>query len=301
MIQGHISSMSFQYGLNNLRQIGYQILQEINKMNQLRGLYHLGKPFLSGSEQQDLNALEQAFGGIVDPLHNARNAFINWNAQCDLELSNYKRNQQIKNFEREKKSVLKLFEKKKPDYAILSSKMQSTLLALEILERTAIRSDTKKEEIVPQGAIEVITVEKAQPYTALKRVESIFQNAHGYVKIMDKWIGKHTLDFVLEVPLHTSVQILTGFVEKKSKTKFSSLLDRLQKEKEGMIEVRRCEPSEFHDRFIITQNELWQSGPSLKDLGITKWGTVSKIGSHATKIDIERRFDELWKSSKELN
>lgn len=292
--------MTFQYGLNNLRQIGFQILQEINKMNQLRGLYHLGKPFLSGSEQQDLNALEQAFGGIVDPLYNARNAFINWNAQCDLELSNYKRNQQAKNFEREKKSVLKLFEKKKPDYTILSSKMQSTLLALEVLERTAVRKDTKREEIVPQGAIEVITVEKAQPYTALKRVESIFQNAQGYVKIMDKWIGKHTLDFVMEVPSNVPVMLLTGFLENKSKTKFSSLFERLKKERKGNVEIRKCEPSEFHDRFIVTLNELWQSGPSLKDLGITKWGIISKIGNHAVKTDIERRFDDLWKSSKEL-
>ena len=57
MIQGNNPNTSFQYGLNNLHQIGNQILQEINKMNQLRGLYHLGKPFLSGNEQQDLNAL----------------------------------------------------------------------------------------------------------------------------------------------------------------------------------------------------------------------------------------------------
>ncbi len=292
--------MAFQYGLNNLRQIGYQILQEINKMNQTRGLYHLGKLFLSGQEKSELNELEQSFGGLVDPLYNARNAFINWNAQCDLELSNYKRNQQVKNFEREKKSVSKLFEKKRPDYAILSSKMQSTLFALEILERIAVRKDAKKEGITPQGAIEVITVEKAQPYTALKRIESIFQNAQGYVKIMDKWIGKHTLDFVLEVPVNVPVMILTGFIEKKSKTKFSSLFERIKKEKEGKIEIRKSEPSEFHDRFIITHNELWQSGPSLKDLGLTKWGIISKIGNTSTKIDIERRFDNLWNKSKDL-
>ena len=98
-------SMTFQYGLNSLRQIGYQILQEISKMNQLRGLYHLRKPFLSGTEQRNLNDLEQEFGGIVDPLYNARNAFINWNAQCDLELNNYKRNQQLKNLERKESSI----------------------------------------------------------------------------------------------------------------------------------------------------------------------------------------------------
>ena len=63
--------MTFQYGLDNLRQIGYQILQEINKMNQTRGLYHLGKLFLSGQEKSELNELEQSFRGLVDPLFNA--------------------------------------------------------------------------------------------------------------------------------------------------------------------------------------------------------------------------------------
>jgi len=191
--------------------------------------------------------------------------------------------------------------KKKPDYAILSSKMRSTLLALEILERTAVSKDTKKEERIPQGAIEVITVEKSQPYTALKRVESIFQNTQVYVKIMDKWIGKRTLDFVMEVPSTVPVMILTGFVEKKSQRKFSSLYERIRKEKGGKIDIRICDPSEFHDRYIITNNELWQSGPSLKDLGITKWGTISKIGNASVKMDIEGRFDNLWKSSTEIN
>ena len=297
--QEHITNKPFQYGLNNLRQIGYQILQEINQMSQLRGMYRLGKSFFTKREQQELNALEQAFSCTIDPLYNVRNTFAKWSAQCDLELSNYKRNQQIRSFEREKKSVLKLLEKKNLDYIMLSSKMQNILLALEVLERTAIRNDTKEETV--QGVIEVITVEKAQPYTALKRVESIFHNAQGYVKIMDKWIGSHTLDFILEIPSQTSVKILTGFVEKKSRTKFSSLLERLQKEKDGAVEIHRCEPSEFHDRFIITQNELWQSGPSLKDLGVTKWGIVSKIGNPTTKRDVEKKFDELWIKSKKLH
>ena len=184
---------------------------------------------------------------------------------------------------------------------LLSSKMQSTLFALEVLQKNSGKKRCKEGgDYSTRSNRSNNSGKSTQLYTALKRVESIFQNAQGFVKIMDKWIGKHILDFVLEVPSNVPVMILTGFLESKSKRKFSSLLERLQKEKNGSIEIRKSEPSEFHDRFIITQNELWQSGPSLKDLGMTKWGTVAKIGNPATKADIERRFDELWNKGKDL-
>jgi hypothetical protein len=273
----------------------------MNKIGRLATLYKLGKPFLPSRDQRDLNDLEQAFGSVIDPLANIRNMFIQWSAQCDLELSNYKRTQQIRNFEREKNGVKKLLEqKKRPEYNILISKMQSALLALEIVEKTAIRNDVKPELVIPPGAVEVITVEKNQPYTALKRVESIFQNASGYVKIMDSWIGEHTLDYVWKIPISVPVFILTSTIEDKSKRKFEIGFKRLEKERLGTTEVKITQRSELHDRYIITQSELWHSGPSLKDLGVKKWGTVSKIGDSTTKQIIEKKFDDLWKSGKQL-
>ncbi len=265
-------------------------------------LYRLGKPFLSSQEQRNLNDLERAFGNVIDPLYNTRNVFLEWSAQCVLELSNYKRTEQVKAFEREKKGVQKqLLDKKKPDYSLLAAKMKSAMMALEVVERTAIRKDLKIEEKIPSGTAEVITVEKAQPYTALKRVEGIFQNSNGYLKIMDKWVGERTLDFVWKAPLGIPVMILTSVIEGKSRTKFQVAYERILKERSGSLEIRQCNPSEFHDRCILTQNDLWISGPSLKDLGVTKWGIVAKIGNTTKKVEIERKFDEIWKSSRPLD
>lgn len=291
--------MGFTYGFASLRQSGNVILQEINRIGGLVTIYRLGKPLLSSGEQRGLNDLEQTFGSIIDPLTNIRNLFIQWNAQCDLELSNYKRTQQVRNFEREKNGVRKLLEKKnKPDYSMLLSRMQGTLLALELVERTSVRNELSPEFKVPTGAIDVITVEKAQPFAALKRVESIFQSANSYVKIMDKYVGEHTLDFVWKVPTQIPVSILTSIIQKKPQ--FDAAHKRILKERQGGLEIRICEPSELHDRYIITQNEFWQSGPSLKDLGITKWGILAKIGNITTKAEIEKKFDDLWKSSKQF-
>jgi len=291
--------MTYNPSFYQLRQLGYFILQEISKLDNARTLYRLGKPLLSGGEQRDLKELENAFGSL-DFLSQSRNAFTEWNAKCDFELSNYKRTQQVRNFEREKRGVQKLFEKMKPDYTILVTKMKNTLYALEIVEKTAVKKEVRLEEKIPSGAIEVITVEKSQPFTTMKRIEAIFQSASGYVKILDKYIGEHSLDFVWKVPSHIPVKILTSIVEEKTKRTFEAGYKRLQKERLAKVEVRICKPSEFHDRYIITQNELWHSGPSLKDLGITKWGTVSKIGNSQTKLDIENRFQEIWKTSNEL-
>lgn len=293
--------MMYMYGFYSLKQTGYAIFQEINKISGMVGLYRISKPFLHPQDQRNLSDWEKAIGPAVDILYNVRNAFIEWSAQCDLELSNYKRTPQVRAFEREKNGVKRLLEKKKADYSILATKMRGTMLALEVVERTAIKKDLKLEEKVPASAVEVITVEKAQPFTTLKRVEGIFQNAVGYVKIMDKWAGERTLDFVWKIPAGIPVMVLTSVIQEKSKAKFQVAYERIIKERSGGLEIRRCEPSELHDRCILTQNELWISGPSLKDLGITKWGIVAKIGDVAKKVEIEKKFDELWKSGRPLD
>jgi hypothetical protein len=115
---------------------------------------------------------------------------------------------------------------------------------------------------------------------------------------MDKYVGEHTLDFVWKVPVHIPVSILTSVIQKKPQ--FDVAHKRIQKERQGNLKVCLCEPTEFHDRCIITQNEFWQSGPSLKDLGVTKWGIIAKIGNMQTKAEIEKKFDDLWRSGKQL-
>ena len=92
--------------------------------------------------------------------------------------------------------------------------------------------------------------------------------------------------------------ILTSTIERNTKAKFEAKFSRLAKERIGKVDVRRMKQSEFHDRYIITQDELWHSGPSLKDLG-KKLGIVAKIGDVQTRMTIEKKFDEFWNSSEQ--
>lgn len=279
-----------------LIQRGHAILEELNKLHGMVSLYHLGKPILSPTDQRDLNELERILGPVIDPLRNVRNAFAEWSAQCDMQLAGYKRTAPVRAFERERNAFQKLLYKKKPNYSLLTTKLKEVILALDVVQRTAVKAEFPPEKI--PGVVEVVTVDRAQPFTALKRIEGIFANAKGYLKIMDKWVGERTLDFIWMVPTELPVSILTSIVEKKSIGRFGMALQRLAKERKAVIELRKCEPSELHDRYIITQDELWMSGPSLKDLGITKWGVVAKIGDATKKVEIERKFDVIWKLAK---
>lgn len=280
-----------------LLQRGNAILEELNRLHNMVSLYRFGKPILSPTDRKDLNELERIFSPLIDPLRNVRNVFAEWSAQCDLALAEYKRTASVRAFEREKNAFQKLLYKENAKYSLLTTKMKQVTLALDVVQRTAVKAELSLEQKIA-GAVDVLTVDKAQPFTALKRIQGIFANARSYVKIMDKWIGERTLDYVWQVPTGLPVSILTSVVEKKSKGKFRIGLQRLTKEKKAVIETRICDPSEFHDRYIITQDELWMSGPSLKDLGITKWGSVARIGDINKKREIEQKFDTLWNLAK---
>lgn len=280
----------------SIQQSGLAILNEINRVSELVTVYRFTKPFLSGRDQKDLNDLENTLGNILDPLSTARNVFLEWNTQCDLELLNFKKTEQIRVFEREKKMVTKLLNTKKRDYPLLAAKMKSVLLALEIVERTSSRKELPYSEKIPTNAIEVIHVEKGQQFTALKRIEGIFMNAEGYLKLMDNWVDERTLDFIVHISPIMPVKILTSKIQ--NKTKFETGFKRLCEQRNQNLELRINTPSDFHDRYIISQNDFWISGQSLKDIGLKKFGIVARIGNTPEKQSVERKFDEIWNRSK---
>src|SRR3990172_4416589 len=159
------------YGLS---QQGHALLEEIGKIRNTVTVYRLGKPFLSPRELRQLETFERAFGSVVDPLSNIRNAFFEWSAQCDLALAHYRRTVQVRVFERGRNALGKLLGRRRPDYSLIASTMKQVLLSLEVVQRTAIPIEAAVPVVrVPPGATEVIAVEKGKPFTALKQIEGI--------------------------------------------------------------------------------------------------------------------------------
>lgn len=63
------------------------------------------------------------------------------------------------------------------------------------------------------------------------------------------------------------------------------------------FQIRKCKKGLLHDRYIISRNQVYSIGSSLKDLG-KKMSSIIEITE--TKTEIEKQFDKIWSSSSKL-
>lgn len=280
-----------------LVQEGNAIIQELSKLQGMKFIYTLGKFTLNPKDRKDLTDIEQILGPHIDPLATIRSMFAKWSINCDIYLSQYKRASQIKSFERERNKVQKMLDQKRPDIQLLISKMSQILMSLDIVNENAVSLPPPKLKPLPTKPTKItpraIVIKKGKPFSAMKEVEEIFEKARGYIKVMDKWTSDKTLDFFWRAA-SVPIKILTCIIEEKSVPRFQVAYRRIKEERGTDFEIRKCKPEELHDRYLITQDELWTSGPSLKDLGSKSWGTITEVKDKQKKAEIEKIFDELW-------
>jgi len=160
-----------------------------------------------------------------------------------------------------------------------------------------IKSKNQVENQVPSKAKGVILVQPRHPYTALREVERILGVAKEYLKIVDPWLGEESLDFLWKVSPTVPIRVLTKTVVDSES--FNSAYRRLVREKGGGIEIRKTDSDELHDRIIITEDQVWLLGPSLKDLG-KKLGTISKISDKKVRNQMETFFDRIWNLARQI-
>ena len=93
---------------------------------------------------------------------------------------------------------------------------------------------------------------------------------------MDKWVSDKTLEYFASAP-EVPIKILTSVIDNKKRVQFQVMLNRINETRSNPIEVRICDPKEFHDRYIISGKELWVIGSSLKDVGYKNWTTLNRV------------------------
>ncbi|MFX1484472.1 MAG: hypothetical protein ACFFCP_14935 [Promethearchaeota archaeon] len=126
----------------------------------------------------------------------------------------------------------------------------------------------------------------------------IFQNAMGFVKVVDTFPGPNSLKALSETPKGTPIQFLAlDQMSRKNVKEFERLANELCLEREE-VEVRYMPKDSFHDRFILTKPFGWHLGSSMKDLG-RKITRIGPMGVEETeKVIIQ--FDYFWPLSRPL-
>jgi len=155
----------------------------------------------------------------------------------------------------------------------------------EIKKLTVIE---EKQILLPPGS----------PYTGFRKIEELLRKSTGYIKIIDSYVDEDILDILFNVAKEIPIFLLTAFTGGKGKGKrFVKLCKRFKTER-PRFEIRKCDPSILHDRFILTKNNGWTIGSSIKDIG--KRMTMITPLTVDTLKNAEELFKQIWHNSKNL-
>jgi len=282
---------------NQLSQELYQIIKLTSDLQGAKLIYNFLKSEASTSERKTMDSAESIASPHLDFFTNIRNLFTRWIIQSDIYIENLSKDNFLRRFLKQRDKIQNELDKQKPNATKLVGFLNELQIHLEALQQYGKPKMKKLEEISEKNENkDTIILEKGKPFDALRQVSEIFQKAESYIKLMDKYTGSKTLDFFVDVP-EVPIKILTSQIETKNQIQFKVLYQRLKEEKKGLIEIRRCLPDKFHDRYALTEKEAWIIGPSLKDVGYKNWGTLSLIKDKEQRKKIEKIFDELWSSS----
>jgi hypothetical protein len=161
------------------------------------------------------------------------------------------------------------------------------LLSLKIAGLKAVK-DLLGESV----GVKTRLIESGKVYSG-KRLfqEMVVSQLGSTVQICDPYCGARILDLLSAIKQKSKVQILTQVIEQKEAFK-RELADFSKEFPEIEVEVRVFHKRKLHDRYLISGDNCWSIGSSLKDLG-NKDTTVTKLEDEV-RFALEEIFEKRW-------
>lgn len=154
------------------------------------------------------------------------------------------------------------------------------------------------KDIQASQSVKEMIILPGESFSGSLRLKEMLQSVRGYAKIIDPYIDDTTLEILFEIPEDVLIRLLTEHTGGEGKEKrFRRACQKFIIER-PRYQTRKCEPGLIHDRFILTKTRGWTVGSSLKDIG-KKMSMIKEI-SIESKIEAERKFEELWRNAKDL-
>ncbi len=147
---------------------------------------------------------------------------------------------------------------------------------------------------IPETIHEEIILNPGEPESALLEIRKRLGSARKFVNIIDPYIGQITLDLLLSVAEDVPIKVITAYTGGKNVGRFIRECRNFKKERPTFV-IRKCDPSLIHDRFILTDSNVWNVGTSIKDVG--KSLSMIKQLTPTNRSKMHRFFEDLWRDS----
>ena len=153
-------------------------------------------------------------------------------------------------------------------------------------------------QIISLEGQEIIHLEEGKSFSNRVQINSILSRLQGDILILDTYFGSRTFSLVSQMTQATSIRLLTARYN-ENKNNLISLYKDYQKEISN-LEIRIYpKPTELHDRYLISKDELIILGHGLKDIGSKESFLVvfDKSGYPDLYISLMDSFNLRWKNS----
>lgn len=147
---------------------------------------------------------------------------------------------------------------------------------------------------IPETILEEIILNPGEPEIAFLEIKKRLGSATKFVNIIDPYIGQMTLDLLLSVAENIPIKVVTAYTGGKNFRRFMRDCKTFKLERPTFF-IRKCDPSLIHDRFILTDSNVWNVGTSIKDVGKSLSMIKQLTPTNTTKM--HRFFEGLWRDS----
>ena len=147
----------------------------------------------------------------------------------------------------------------------------------------------------------VMRVEGGQPRTARRRLGDMLAELNGVVRVCDPYYGLRTLDTLDYIPKKCPVRFLTSKTSDPA-VKTTNAFHDFTKERPKSEFRLAANPSQLHDRYVLTAESLLILGHGLKDIGSKESFIIRLDRSLATDLlsELSNAFDVHWKAGSVL-
>jgi hypothetical protein len=157
------------------------------------------------------------------------------------------------------------------------------------------------ENLLGSGLMKVVRIEGGQPRTARRQLSDMLAELKGTVRICDPYYGVRTLESLDHLPNGCGVRFLTAKTS-ESAQKIQGTFRDFTKERPNTEFRIAANPSDLHDRYVLTDDSLLILGHGLKDIG-GKESFMIRLGQDLAPDllhDLTTSFDARWQRASAL-
>lgn len=150
----------------------------------------------------------------------------------------------------------------------------------------------KLEIMSPQDSLREAVYASGTPYDAYKDIREVISLATKKLIIVDPYVDSTVVTLLENVQPSVEIQVLTLHMQGDFKLAVQKFAQQRNKSAQGSVEVRQ-DKGDFHDRFIVADNNFFHLGASIKDAG-TKVCAINEVEDPHNRSMLVKNIRKAW-------